>query len=213
MLTIRLLGPRDASALDRIALDVLEDAVDPRSADEFSTDSRHRPAVAIDGDRSPDTPAARNRPPAARRLDGPEMMRWLRSSSRSTAPLPSPGSAPQAPTQSSGSRGGYARWSPATMPVGGWTSCRNRPLLGSPVERDFERIRSRWDSPEGSASLPQLAGAIEGLEFRRRNARDFGDGHGQAVEPTGSRRGWTGEIGLTGEGMQGRRERAHQTGR
>lgn len=47
--TIRLLGPDDASVLDRVAADVFDHAVDPRWAAEFLADARHHLAVAIDG--------------------------------------------------------------------------------------------------------------------------------------------------------------------
>ncbi len=46
---IRLLGPADASVLDRIAPDVFDGPVDPRWTAEFLGDDRHHLAVALDG--------------------------------------------------------------------------------------------------------------------------------------------------------------------
>lgn len=47
---IRLLGPDDASVLDRVAPDVFDDAIDPRRTAEFLADPRHHLAVALLGD-------------------------------------------------------------------------------------------------------------------------------------------------------------------
>ena len=49
-ITIRLLGPGDASVLDRVAPDVFDYAVDPRWTAVFFADTRHHLAVALDGD-------------------------------------------------------------------------------------------------------------------------------------------------------------------
>ena len=48
--TIRMLGPDDASVLDRVAPDVFNDDVDPRWTAEFFGDTRHHLAVALDGE-------------------------------------------------------------------------------------------------------------------------------------------------------------------
>lgn len=48
--TIRILGLEDAAVLDRVALGVFDNAVDPRWAAEFLADSRHHLAVALDAD-------------------------------------------------------------------------------------------------------------------------------------------------------------------
>ena len=48
--TIRLLGPGDASLLDRVAPDVFDNPIDPRRTAEFLADGRHHLAVAFDGD-------------------------------------------------------------------------------------------------------------------------------------------------------------------
>jgi aminoglycoside 6'-N-acetyltransferase I len=48
---IRLLGPGDASALDSVAPDVFDNAIDPRWTAEFLVDPRHHLAVAIIDDR------------------------------------------------------------------------------------------------------------------------------------------------------------------
>ena len=47
---IRLLGPGDRAALDRVAPDVFDDPIDSRWAAEFLADARHHLAVAVDGD-------------------------------------------------------------------------------------------------------------------------------------------------------------------
>lgn len=47
--TIRLLGPDDASVLGHVAPDVFDNAVDPRWTAEFFADPRHHLAVAQDG--------------------------------------------------------------------------------------------------------------------------------------------------------------------
>ena len=44
--TIRILGLEDAAVLDRVALGVFDNAVDPRWAAEFLADSRHHLAVS-----------------------------------------------------------------------------------------------------------------------------------------------------------------------
>src|SRR5262245_30433388 len=49
--TIRLLGPDDASVLDRVAPDVFDHAIDPRWTAEFLADPRHHLAVAVDDGR------------------------------------------------------------------------------------------------------------------------------------------------------------------
>lgn len=49
-LDVRLLGPADAAVLDRVAADVFDRPVDPRSCAEFLADPRHHLAVALDGD-------------------------------------------------------------------------------------------------------------------------------------------------------------------
>ena len=51
MPTIRILGPGDAAALDRVAEGVFDNAVDPRWTAEFLADSRHHLAVAVDDGR------------------------------------------------------------------------------------------------------------------------------------------------------------------
>jgi GNAT superfamily N-acetyltransferase len=48
--TIRILGPGDASVLDRVAPGVFDNAIDPRWTAEFLADVRHHLAVAFDGD-------------------------------------------------------------------------------------------------------------------------------------------------------------------
>jgi len=48
--TIRVLGPGDASMLDRVAPGVFDHDVDPRWTAEFFADARHHLAVALDGD-------------------------------------------------------------------------------------------------------------------------------------------------------------------
>jgi hypothetical protein len=48
--TIRLLGPGDASLLDRVAPEVFDNPIDPRRTAEFLADGRHHLAVAFDGD-------------------------------------------------------------------------------------------------------------------------------------------------------------------
>jgi aminoglycoside 6'-N-acetyltransferase I len=45
--TIRLLGPDDGAALDRVAPDVFDHDIDPRLAAEFLADPRHHLAVAL----------------------------------------------------------------------------------------------------------------------------------------------------------------------
>jgi aminoglycoside 6'-N-acetyltransferase I len=47
---IRLLGPGDRAALDRVAPDVFDNPIDARWAAEFFADARHHLAVAVDGD-------------------------------------------------------------------------------------------------------------------------------------------------------------------
>ena len=49
-LTIRILGPGDASVLARVAPGVFDDAVNAGWTAEFLADSRHHLAVALDGD-------------------------------------------------------------------------------------------------------------------------------------------------------------------
>jgi GNAT superfamily N-acetyltransferase len=49
-LTVRILGCNDTAVLNRVAPGVFDNAVDPRWAAEFLADSRHHPAVALDGD-------------------------------------------------------------------------------------------------------------------------------------------------------------------
>ncbi len=48
--TIRLLGPADASVLGRVAPGVFDNAVHPRWTAEFFSDPRHHLAVALDGE-------------------------------------------------------------------------------------------------------------------------------------------------------------------
>ena len=48
--TVRLLGPADASVLGQVAPDVFDYAVSPRWATEFFADARHHLAVALDGE-------------------------------------------------------------------------------------------------------------------------------------------------------------------
>lgn len=48
--TIRLLGPSDASVLDNVAPDVFDNAIDRRWAAEFLADRRHHMAVALAGE-------------------------------------------------------------------------------------------------------------------------------------------------------------------
>ena len=48
--TIRLLGPENASLLDRVAPEVFDNPIDPRQTAEFLADRRHHLAVALDGD-------------------------------------------------------------------------------------------------------------------------------------------------------------------
>lgn len=48
--TIRMLGPDDATMLDRVAPDVFDNAIDARWTAEFLADTRHHMAVALDGD-------------------------------------------------------------------------------------------------------------------------------------------------------------------
>jgi aminoglycoside 6'-N-acetyltransferase I len=48
MITIRMLGPGDAAALDHVAADVFDNDVDPAITAEFMADPRHHLAVAID---------------------------------------------------------------------------------------------------------------------------------------------------------------------
>jgi aminoglycoside 6'-N-acetyltransferase I len=50
ILAIRILGPGDASVLDRVAQGVFDNALDPRWTDEFLGDVRHHLAVAIHDD-------------------------------------------------------------------------------------------------------------------------------------------------------------------
>jgi ribosomal protein S18 acetylase RimI-like enzyme len=50
MITVRMLGPDEAAALDNVADDVFDDDVDPAIAAEFLADPRHHLAVAIDGE-------------------------------------------------------------------------------------------------------------------------------------------------------------------
>ncbi len=45
---IRILGPADASVLDRVAPGVFDNAVDPRWTAEFLADNRHHLVVALD---------------------------------------------------------------------------------------------------------------------------------------------------------------------
>ena len=47
--TIRILGPADASVLDCVAPDVFDNAIDPRWTAEFVADPRHHIAVALAG--------------------------------------------------------------------------------------------------------------------------------------------------------------------
>jgi aminoglycoside 6'-N-acetyltransferase I len=47
---IRLLGPRDAHVLDRVASGVFDNAIDPHWTAEFLADPRHHLAVALDAD-------------------------------------------------------------------------------------------------------------------------------------------------------------------
>ena len=47
---IRLLGPGDAHVLDRVALDVFDEALVPELVHEFFADPRHHIAVAIESD-------------------------------------------------------------------------------------------------------------------------------------------------------------------
>jgi ribosomal protein S18 acetylase RimI-like enzyme len=47
---IRLLGPDDAAALDRVADQVFDERVNPAWAREFLADARHHLVVALDGD-------------------------------------------------------------------------------------------------------------------------------------------------------------------
>lgn len=49
-ITIRLLGPDDASVLGRVAPGVFDNDVDPRWTAEFFGDPRHHLAVALDGE-------------------------------------------------------------------------------------------------------------------------------------------------------------------
>lgn len=44
---IRLLGPNDASVLERVAPDVFDDPISPQQTAEFLADSRHHLAVAL----------------------------------------------------------------------------------------------------------------------------------------------------------------------
>lgn len=48
--TVRLLGPGDASVLDRVASGVFDNAIDSRWTAEFLADARHHLAVALLGD-------------------------------------------------------------------------------------------------------------------------------------------------------------------
>jgi hypothetical protein len=48
--TIRILGPTDATVLDRVAPGVFDNPVDPRWTAEFLADVRHHLAAALDGD-------------------------------------------------------------------------------------------------------------------------------------------------------------------
>jgi len=48
--TIRILGPEDASLLERVAPDVFDNEVDPHWTAEFLADTRHHLAVAVAGD-------------------------------------------------------------------------------------------------------------------------------------------------------------------
>jgi len=49
-ITIRILGPADASVLDRVAPDVFDHDIDRKWTSEFIADPRHHLAVAIDDD-------------------------------------------------------------------------------------------------------------------------------------------------------------------
>jgi ribosomal protein S18 acetylase RimI-like enzyme len=46
--SVRVLGPHDATLLERVADDVFDDPIDPKLAAEFLGDPRHHLAVAID---------------------------------------------------------------------------------------------------------------------------------------------------------------------
>ena len=48
--TVRILGPRDAAVLDRVAPDVFDNDVNTRWTADFFADPRHHLAVALDGD-------------------------------------------------------------------------------------------------------------------------------------------------------------------
>ncbi len=48
-LSIRILGPQDASILDKVAADVFDGAIDPHWSAEFLADARHHLAVALSG--------------------------------------------------------------------------------------------------------------------------------------------------------------------
>ena len=48
--TVRLLGPDEASVLDNVADDVFDHAIDPRLCAEFFADPRHHLVVALDDD-------------------------------------------------------------------------------------------------------------------------------------------------------------------
>ncbi len=49
-ITVRLLGPAEASVLDQVAPEVFDEAVSPQWAAEFFADARHHLAVALDGE-------------------------------------------------------------------------------------------------------------------------------------------------------------------
>jgi aminoglycoside 6'-N-acetyltransferase I len=49
-ITVRILGPDDASILDHVAPTVFDYAIDPRWTAEFLADARHHLAVALDGE-------------------------------------------------------------------------------------------------------------------------------------------------------------------
>ena len=49
-ITVRLLGPDEASVLDNVATDVFDYPIDPRWCAEFFGDPRHHLVVALDGD-------------------------------------------------------------------------------------------------------------------------------------------------------------------
>jgi ribosomal protein S18 acetylase RimI-like enzyme len=49
-ITVRLLGPDEATILDNVAADVFDHAIDPRLCAEFFADPRHHLVVALDHD-------------------------------------------------------------------------------------------------------------------------------------------------------------------